>query len=334
MNFRLLPVKRLIFILLWLPLYCAGQIYTEETLIARLKNGTSIPEEVLSKRSAVLYSHAFTTKEITVIHENLIRSGIDAIAYFKTDGVLAGGDIASAYTAYFVRREVSNLVILQKQSSGYTIYITSFNGKDDFVNPDQVAWSAQSASLSEMFNTVYRTALGSNKKKNLLINDIAETDLPVRVINGIRSETFAYDLKVDNLAVPVFNDAALDKEMEEIFKNYPFRYQMTSHTATEKELRSKGFLYILCFVYTRGSVAKELLGYPAGKPENVLASVSYQGGQAQVKSIPAETPVFKFYVRHIDSGNIFLGTKWDAETSWQQALQNFIKGFRAEMKID
>jgi hypothetical protein len=209
---------------------------------------------------------------------------------------------------------------------GTSVSITTYNGKDDFVNNNQNAWSTQSSSLADALNAVYRIALGGNKKKNLLINEVPETDLPVRIIDGQRSETFAYDLKADILAVPKFDDANYDKELEEFFKNYPFRYQLTNTTDLESDLRKRGFLYVLCFVHTRSGEAKELLDYPVTKSESAFVSVTYPNGQIQLKNIPADTPVFKFYVRHIDSGNVYLGTQWDADTSWQQALQNFMKG--------
>ncbi len=316
------------------PLFCSGQIFTEETFVSRLKSGSGISADVLSKRSVVLYGYSLTTKEILTTHENFVRTGIDAIGYFKTDGVLAGGDVTQSYAKYLVKREVSNLIVIQKSNAGYTLYITPFNGKDDFVNPDQGAWSTQSTSLSEALNTVYRTALATNKKKNLLLNEIPETDLPVKIIDGQRAENFGYDLKVDNLAIPKFNDAALDKELEEILKTYPFRNQLVDLTVSDIDLRKKGFLYVLCFVNTRCGIAKELLGYPVSKSESAFVSVTYPNGKIQLKTIPGDTPVFKFYVRHIDSGNVFLGTKWDADTTWQQSLQNFIKGFKAEMRID
>jgi len=327
-------VKILVSILLSIPIFCNGQIFTEETLLTRLKTGSTIAEEVLSKRSVVLHSYTFTSKEIATTHENLIRAGIDAIAYFKMDGVLAGSDVAQSFAEYFTKREVFNLIVIQKLPTGFTITITSFNGKEDLVNPGQSAWSTQSASLNEALNAVYRSALASNKRKNLLMNEIPETDLPVRIIDGQRAENFAYDLKVDNLAVPKFDDTGLDKGLEGLFKTYPFRYQLTNHSVPDKELRTQGFLYVLCFVHTRSGVAKELLGYPVSKSESAFVSVTYPDGQVQLKTIPADTTVFKFYVRHIDSGNVFLGTKWDAETTWQQALQNFIKGFKAELKIN
>ncbi len=327
-------MKLLLPILLSVPLFCGAQIFTEETLLARLKSGGNITEDALSKRSVVLHSHSVTSNQLVSIHESLVRTGFDAVAYFKIDGVLAGGDVAQSYAEYFTKREISSLIVIQKLTTGYTIYITPFNGKEGFVNPNQPTWSAQSPSLNEALNIVYRAALASNKKKNLLINEIPEVDLPVRVIDGERAEMFGFDLKVDKLAVPNFEDPELDKKLDELFKTYPFPYQLTNHTVPDKELRAQGFLYVLCFVYTRSSIAKELLGYPVSKSESAFVSVTYPNGQLQLKTITADTPVYKFYVRHIDSGNVFLGTKWDAETTWEQAIQNFIKGFKVELRIN
>lgn len=327
-------MKVSVLFLLAVPLFCSGQIFTEETLIARFKKTEVISEGVLSKRSVVLHSYTLTDKEISTVHEGLVRTGIDATAYFKIDGVLAGGDVTQSFAEYFTKREISNLIIIRKLSSGFAIHVTSFNGKEDLVDPGQSAWSTQSNSLSDALNDVYRSALASNKKKNLLINEIPETDLPVRIIDGERSETFAYDLKVDNLAVVKFGNEQLDKELDEIFKIYPFRYKLVDQAIPDKELRNQGFHFVLCFVQTRGRIGRELLGYSVSKSESAFVSVSYPDGQMQLKTIPADVPVFKFYVRHLDSGNVFLGTKWDAETSWQQALKNLIKGLKAELKIN
>ena len=56
--------------------------------------------------------------------------------------------------------------------------------------------------------------------------------------------------------------------------------------------------------------------------------------EPQLKNIHANSEVYKFYFKHIDSENVFLGTKWDADTSWQQALMNQIKGFKLELRIN
>lgn len=298
-----------------------------------MKTG-AIPQEIMSKRSVVILSPSISAQEITTIHEGLIRAGIDAVAYFGADRVLSGGDPEKAYNKYFTRREISCVVFIQKKSTGFSCYLTLYNGKPDLVSQDQLAWVANASTLSQLMNDIYRSALSAYQKKNLLINDAAETSLPVKVIEGNRNETFAYDLKVDNLAVPKFNDSTMNNELAEVFKNYPLRYQLTDNTIADKDLRNKGFLYVLCVVHARSGVAKDVLGYTVAKSESAFVSVTYPVAEMQLKNIPADTEVYKFYVRHIDSGNVFLGTKWDADVTWQQALLNFIRGMKADMKLN
>ena len=84
--------------------------------------------------------------------------------------------------------------------------------------------------------------------------------------------------------------------------------------------------YVLCYIHTRNVVSKEILGYDMTKSESALASVTFPNDAMQLKTIPAETLVYKFYFRHIDSGNVYLGTKWDADVTWQEALRNYLKG--------
>lgn len=102
-NFRLPVVKIFSFLLLLLPITGTGQIFTEQTLLSRLNLSGSMPEEILSKRSVVLHSYAFTPKEISITHEALVKTGIDAIAYFNLDGVLAGKDVAKSFSEYFTK---------------------------------------------------------------------------------------------------------------------------------------------------------------------------------------------------------------------------------------
>jgi hypothetical protein len=334
MKFRLQEVKTFALIFVLLPILCVGQDYTEDKLIARLSITGDLAEDLLSKRSVVLYSFSFTPKEINTIHENLVQTGIDAVAYFEIDKVLGGQDMTIAYSRYFLKREIANLIFVQKTSTGYTVYVTPFNNEDDLVKQGQAAWSANGPSLSEILTTLYRAALAKNKQKNLLINEVPETDLSVLLIGGRRSELFAYDLKVDKLAIPKFGDIENDNMLEELLKTYPLPKELVDNTVPESELRKKGFLYVLCYVHTRSSAAKSLLGYTVSPSESAFASVTYPDGQVQVKNIPATTSVYKFYVRHIDSGNVFLGTKWDADTTWQQALKNFITAFKTELKIN
>jgi len=314
----------------------AGQfVIPEDQRIEQLNLQGALPEKILSTRSAGFYDYRLTTKELTEVQLAFQKTGIDAIIYFEIDKLFASKDVTKAFGDYLLKREIVNLIFIEKNDQGYRISITPFSAKENVIEPKQAAWSITNRLLTEALKKLYTTAANQQKKQNLLINDTPETDAKIDAILGKRNEFFAADLKVDPLAVPKTGDPAIDKELEEIFKNnYPLKFKMTDPGIAEKELRRQGQLYVLGCIYARGSVTKELLGYDMTKSESALLSLTFQDGQQQLKNIPSNTPVFKFYFKHIDSGNVFLGTKWDADITWQQALLNHIRGMKAELRID
>jgi len=311
-------------------------LHAQNTLHAaffgRMQKGSYLPEKVLATRSIVAYSHNMSVKELAAAQEQFKDIGIDAVAYYDLDVLLAGEDVGRALAFAFNKRDIDNLVFLYKDKV-FKAYITQFNTKSTFVEMNQVTWMAENTALSELLKDIRRAA-GTLKRENLLINDVPETDVPVDAISGRRSEFFAIDLKVDPLAVPMFGEDTKDKDLETIFSSYPFKYKLTKPGAPERELRIQGSLYVLCYVYTRGSVARDILGYDMTKPESAYASVTYPNGQPVLATYPSEDYVYKFYFKHIDSGNVFLGTKWDADVTWQQALKNHLMAFRAELKLN
>ncbi len=314
----------------------AGQfVIPEDQRIEQLNLQGALPEKLLSTRSAAYYDYRLTTKELGEVQLAFQKTGIDAIIYFEMDKLFASIDVTKAFGDYLLKREIVNLIFIEKNDQGYRISITPFSAKENVIEPKQAAWSITNRLLTEALKKLYTTAANQQKKQNLLISDTPETDAKIDAILGKRNEFFATDLKVDPLAVPKTGDPAIDKELEEIFKNnYPLKFKMTEPGIPEKELRRQGQLYVLGCIYARGSVTKELLGYDMTKSESALLSLTFQDGQQQLKNIPSNTPVFKFYFKHIDSGNVFLGTKWDADITWQQALLNHIRGMKAELRID
>ena len=314
----------------------AGQfVIPEDQRIEQLNLQGALPEKLLSTRSAGYYDYRLTTKELGEVQLAFQKTGIDAIIYFEMDKLFASKDVTKAFADYLLKREIVNLIFIEKNDQGYRISITPFSAKENVIEPKQAAWSITNRLLTEALKKLYTTAANQQKKQNLLINDTPETDAKIDAILGKRNEFFAADLKVDPLAVPKTGDPAIDKELEEIFKNnYPLKFKMTEPGIPEKELRRQGQLYVLGCIYARGSVTKELLGYDMTKSESALLSLTFQDGHQQLKNIPSNTPVFKFYFKHIDSGNVFLGTKWDADITWQQALLNHIRGMKAELRID
>ncbi|MBL7865347.1 MAG: hypothetical protein JNK10_10745 [Cyclobacteriaceae bacterium] len=311
-----------------------GSYSQAQTPTSQLQPSQTPPPNLLSSRSVVLYDFNFTQKELDEWQRGFQKAGIDPIAYFETDIVFSGKDMTNAMAAYFVSRQVSFIVILDK-APGFQFTVTPFNGNPTLFNPGQSAWQLKNNKLSDLLTALWQEAWRSQKKANFLISDYPEMDIAVDAIKGNRQEFYAIDLKVDNLAIPKFGNAEMDKALEDFFtNNYPLKFKIVDAGADEQELRRKGFLYVLCFVQTRGVAAKEVLGYDLSKGEKNYASITFPEGQLQLKIIPADQPVYKFYFRHIDNGNIFLGTKWDADVQWLDALRNHVIGFKQELKIN
>lgn len=308
--------------------------FDEQQFFARLQPGSSMPEKLLSTRTVVFHPYNMTTKELEAAQKSFQRTGIDAILYFENDLLAAGRDVSVALAAYLNKREISNIVIFQKTKSAYTIHITAYNRKANLVEQNQPSWVFESKALDVLLQEVYRTAANSIKNENFLINDVPEIGLDVSPIDGRRAEFFAIDLKVDPLAIPKFGDPEMDTKLEEIMKLFPFKYKLTEAGLSESELRKQGYLYVLRFVHCRNKVAKNLMGYDMGKSNSAIVSVFFEENESRLKNISSNDLVYKFYFKHIDSGNVFLGTKWDADTSWEQALINQLKGFKTEFKIN
>jgi hypothetical protein len=69
-----------------------------------------MPEKILSTRSVVVYPKSIGKKQLEEIQASFQRTGIDAVAYFETDLLLAGQDVATAFAYYFNQRDIANLV--------------------------------------------------------------------------------------------------------------------------------------------------------------------------------------------------------------------------------
>lgn len=293
-----------------------------------------LPEKLLSTRSAVFYQYGLTEKELNTAQEYFKKTGVDAVIYLEMDMLLANTDAIRAHADYLTKREIANLIFLDTDASQYRVIVTSYSGKETVIEKGQQAWSVQNANFTEAVKTLYRTAANSLKKQNMLINDFPELEYAINFILGKRNDFFAMDLKVDMLAVPKTGDEAIDAKLTEYFQaNYPLKYKLTEPGISDKDLRKQGYLYVVRFVYARGITVKRLLGYDLTKAESAYTSVTFPAGVSVLKNIPANEKIFKVYFKHIDSGNVFLGTKWDADLTWEEALQNQIKGLKAEFKL-
>jgi hypothetical protein len=169
---------RLIFFLFILGHYpLLAQLATPEKVwIDELNLQGPLPDKLLSTRTAVFEHYTLTTKEVDEIQLSFQRTGIDAIIHFDLDQLFASKDVAKAFSLYLTKREITNLVFIEKGEQGYRITITPFSGKENIIEPKQAAWSTSNRLLTEALKTLYSAAANQQKKQNLLINDNPERD--------------------------------------------------------------------------------------------------------------------------------------------------------------
>ncbi len=310
--------------------------FTQGPLPSNLQLTELAPTDILASRAVVLHDYSFKDNELDEIQKAFQQIGIDAVAYFETGVVLAGKDVTKAFAAYFVTRQIRYIIFFEKITAGYQFTVVLFDQKSaGLFDIAQPAWRESHERLSELLRKIFQDSWRNQKKQNYLINESPERDITVDPFKGNRQQFYAIDLKIDYLAVPKFGNETMDKELEQFFQaNYPFKYKITEAGADEQALRSEGLLYVLCFIHTRGKSAREILGYDMTKSESAYASITFPSGQLQLKTIPSETEIYKFYFRHISNGSVFFGSKWDADITWQDALRNHVLGFKSELKIN
>jgi hypothetical protein len=308
--------------------------FNEGQFIARFKTDGALPATILNSRTVVFHPYDLPAKDLESMQKSFQRTGIDAVMYYEADVVWAGRDAAVALAAQLNKREIANLIYVVRDQSGYSLYITSYNQRANLVEQDQPTFLIQHRALDVLLQQLYRTAANTYKKENFLINEQPEGGFVVNGISGQRNEFFAIDLKVDMLAVPKFGDPEMDLALQQMMQLYPYKYALTDPALSESELRKQGYLYVLRFSHARNKIVRNLLGYDVKRSQSAVVSVTYRDTQQQLSNYSMNDMVYKFYFKHIESANVFLGTKWDADPSWQQALLNQLKGFRAELNIN
>ena len=224
---------------------------------------------------------------------------------------------------------------MKKDKEEYQINFVPYNAKISWVEPGQSIWIVRSSGMRGLLATIFRALISSQKRQNFLVNDFPERSGPLSAIGGRREEDCAPAIRVSKIAVPRMGDSDADNELEIFLKeNFHAKYELVASDASEKDLLEKEFVYLLRFIHTRGSLAKDILGYDMSKSESALATVSYPNGALQLRTIPSVNSIYKFYLKNIEEDVFYLGRKWDADVTWQAALKNYIDGYRAAGKLN
>lgn len=300
-----------------------------------------LPDELLSTKSLVLvkvppkstnpHVRGQWQKPSEVLQVGFKKGGIDAVSYYYIDDVFSGPEVVSAFAEKFADRQLQNVIFILEEAGTYKVVITEITDKDNLITPGQSAWKVEGDNLETMANTIYLKAANSQQdRNNLLVIDVPIYGEMAHAINARRGEYFDVNFSSETLAIPAFTDTS---QINKVMAKYPYKYEIVDPTKSEKELRSDGYQYILYYVHTIGKNVKEILEYPTTQTETAYISEVTAGDNAKAKviSINVNTPVYKFYIKHIYSENVFLGTKWDAAPTWWDALDNYVTNLKNQL---
>ena len=282
--------------------------------------GSQLPPDLLHTKSVVFVdvigeSNApkFDWKELArEMHSAFGDIGVDAVAYYYWQDANAGPDAARKLAKELNQRYIENIIYLayDQSSKEYILLMAPFDTENPFVDRQKGAFQLVAGTPTtlarQLDNMVRRSGI---EKENFLVIDVPEFFVGAgNIIRGTRAEGFAQDLKLDKLAVPRFGTEQ-DSVLAKIMKPYPYEYALVDPERDEEELRQEGFQFILLNLHTREANIREMLGYS----DQASDEKSAQGPRRA--SAPPGRSVYKFYVKHIYTGDVYLGDTWDASVS-------------------
>jgi hypothetical protein len=334
-------------------------------------NSAFLPKELLNSKTVVVLSIDDKNESnirgdwkslADEAHFYIAKLGIDPVVYYYVDDLISGYDIQRVITEEMVQRGIKNVLMLSKDKINgrdqYIGVITAFDQKPSFVSHNQNAWKSQTSDLEILFRNLARAIDNAGLvRENLLILDSPEYFRGVKVLAGRRSETFNTDLRIDRIAIPAFgeipitegansenskivqaiteeNQEALRRnaQLEQIMASYPYQYKIVPYQYDEKKYLTQGFQFILMRITSSGMNVRRLLGYKIDEQANELITMKKDDlGNVQAKSISVDGLVTKYYVKHINSGEVFLGEQWDGDDNWSDALKNHLKNLMEKL---
>ena len=305
----------------------------------------------------------------TGAHSYLRKIGIDPEIYFYLDDVLAGPDASETYANYLKARNIKYLIILSKVLVKFggkidttnVMVVSKFNGNSTFISNGEKAWKDQNKDLDRIMKNIYRITIKQDfKRTNNLIIDSPEFMGGINIITSLRNESYPLNLRTDKLAVPMFTEyikpdeisnnslnKRIEKEVDErndqntrlnenlknVFRNYPWKYELVDYSRGEEQLFKDGYQFVLLRLNTSGYSIRQMLGYELNPSETDYITIKKKpDGVITFRTIPVNAPVYKFYIKQLARKEIYIGETWDADETWEDALNNFLKNLIDKLK--
>jgi hypothetical protein len=289
-----------------------------------------LPEKLIQTRSVVLMDLPLRNdgeyrlrddawkKACADLHVGFRAIGIDAIGYLHKHDWYASDFIQTAWSDFFSTRRAEQMITVTQHPDGL------FELRVEALKNGKTVWTTEGGSVQQC---AYR--LGQEvKRSGLVLGNFMFTDSPEIFEDLPLSKSQASLIYPDHvrrlkIGVVQFDDPKRNEELKRILEqSYPHTFELFQYTTDEDAYR-KGYQFILLSMTTTGQTIRQMLNYPKAASENVHISTVADGDKTRLKSIPANALIFKYYIRHTVNKELFVGRQWDADITWQQALENF-----------
>lgn len=336
-------------------------------LFAQAQGGKRLPANLTSTRSVVIISVPSGNHQGQEIrgdwkniaekaHAAFRKIGIDGIYYMSEQDFFGGPEVSQKLLALFESRQVQNLIFITESGAMYQevyeIKIVPFTGSmvSKVLPGYQVSGPDFDSQLLSLGRTVLREQL---ERTNFLIADTPEYIQELKLYTGTRFENYPGRLKGLKLAVVKFPEIPVSKEwddqtksaveienqkvkiqnqqLEIFFSKYPYPYELVNYTG-DGDLYKSGFQYALLPMCSTGKTIRQTLNYKFKAGEtNYITAVSAESG-LKMETISSNSEVCKYYIKQTIAGDVHVGSRWDADTDWASALENFLQNLTSELK--
>ena len=303
-----------------------------------------LPEGLLKDRSVLVLSAqpdargmldpARTHAWAQALQPMFAEQGVDVVACFQKLVLLAGREPWAAFEELWANRGLRYLIWVQEHANGaFTVSVSELPEAPPLLASPMQAYQLSASSLESLITDFRREIIRADLgRENFMVLEHPEFFSDVPMITKSRYESFPMDLRLDKIAIrwPEGVDEnlkqALGMHLDSI---YPYQFDFVDINQTDRQIQNDGFQYVLDWVYAPGLSLRQVFNYEINEGENTYITFMTIGpNQKDIKSIAIYVPVYKFYMRHLITGDIYLGTEWDADTEWTEALKHFCFSFR------
>ncbi|WP_436514476.1 hypothetical protein [Ekhidna sp. To15] len=325
----------------------------------------TVPSNLNSERTAVIFS--VPNKEggfsevgeyeslLSQVHKAFVTMGIDAIFYLNELNFTASNGARNSYTELFNSRQIKNVIFLTQHAGGYEFILAPFDGTRRLIKDGSDVFYLENHELySLLLNVGKEVRRADQELYNFLIPEKPNYLQGLSIVEKSLLKNYPGILRRSKLAVERFatldttgisnNDVLKNigrynrevvqknNELEKILEKYPYEYELVD-PMTDDEMKRKRYQFILRSVSSSADIVKQMLDYEVSPNETGFVSViPIMPDQTRVKTIPRKAIVHKFYIRQNISKNVHVG-EWDADVTWQEALNNMIGNLTQELNI-